>query len=372
MDHTRSFLSSDRASDRARYECIDLSLRALDIFVQVAEMGGISPAARRVGLTQSAVSQIVASLEQSVGAPLLDRTVRPIALTPAGGIFLDKARGVLLCAREAIQAARTAACTALPKLNICLVGAIASRLGLDLISGADGFAATWSVHTGSWNQHSRSLLTREVDIMITPDPFEDEPNLERHLILREKLCLVLPSDHGEEVDDLAELARTRDLVRLSPRTVLGRQIERHLRRLRIEAKGRVEFDDPEGVMAMVAANMGWAILAPSCTLLGRSFLPKLRVLPLPAQSMWRDVYVIAREKELGDIPQKIAAKAIGLVDRIFTSELGPCCPWMLDQYHLPGMSRCKPAKAGVQSSASSIPLWPSQDLVPLGKLARSS
>ncbi len=368
MDRNRNRL----AQERVRYDCIDLNLRTLDIFVQVAEAGGISPAARRVGLTQSAVSQIIASLEQSIGAQLLDRNVRPIALTPAGGILLDKARGVLLCAREAIRASRTAASSALPKLNICLVGGIASRLGLDLISGADGFAATWSVHAGSYNHHSRSLLTREVDIMISPDPFEDEPNLERHLILREKLCLVLPSDHEADVDDLATLARTRDLVRLSPRTMLGRQIERHLRRLRIEAKGRVEFDDPEGVMATVAANMGWAILAPSCTLLGRSFWPQLTILPLPGQSMWREIHVIAREKELGDIPQKIAAKAIALVDRIFTSELGPCCPWMLEDYFLPGKTCCRPPKAGVQPSASSIPLWPSQDSVPLGKLAHNS
>lgn len=122
MDRNRNRL----AQERVRYDCIDLNLRTLDIFVQVAEAGGISPAARRVGLTQSAVSQIIASLEQSIGAQLLDRNVRPIALTPAGGILLDKARGVLLCAREAIRASRTAASSALPKLNICLVGGIAS------------------------------------------------------------------------------------------------------------------------------------------------------------------------------------------------------------------------------------------------------
>ncbi len=326
------------ASDRAHYDCIDLNLRALDVFVQVTEACGISPAARRLGLTQSAVSQIIASLEKSIGVQLLDRNVRPIALTPAGVILLDKARGVLLCAREAMQAARTPASAALPKLNICLVGAIAGKLGLDLISSADGFAATLSVHTGSLNQHSRSLLTREVDIMISPDPLEDEPNLERHLILREKLCLVLPGDSEGEVDDLAALARARDLVRLSPRTMLGRQIERYLRRLRIEAKGRIEFDDPEGVMAAVAAGMGWALLTPTCVLVGRSFWPKLRITPAPGQSMWREIYVIARDKELGDIPRKMAAKVIASVDRIFTSELEPCCPWMLDQYLLPGKS----------------------------------
>lgn len=356
MDRKRS----RPASDCAQYDCIDLNLRALDIFVQVADSGGISPAARRLGLTQSAVSQIIASLEKSIGAQLLDRNVRPIAATPAGIILLDKARGVLLCAREAMQAARAPASAALPKLNICLVGSIAGKLGLDLISSTDGFAATLSVHAGSLSQHSRSLLTREVDIMISPDPLEDEPNLERHLILREKLCLLLPGDYEGEVDDLATLARTRDLVRLSPRTMLGRQIERHLRRLRIEAKGRIEFDDPEGVMALVAANMGWALLAPSCMLLGRSFWPKLRVMPAPGQSMWREIYVIARDKELGDIPRKMASKVIASVDRIFRAELGPCCPWMLDQYILPGRSFGRSPNGASLTFESSVPRIRSQ------------
>ena len=112
MDRNRSRLSSDKA----RYDAVDLNLRSLNIFVQVADSWGISSAARQMGLTQSAVSQTIASLEQSLGVQLFDRDVRPMALTPSGTILLDKARGLLLSAREAIQAARQPASTTLPKL----------------------------------------------------------------------------------------------------------------------------------------------------------------------------------------------------------------------------------------------------------------
>ena len=107
MDRNRSRL----LSDRARYDTVDLNLRSLNIFVQVADSWGISPAARQLGLTQSAVSQTIASLEQSLGVQLFDRDVRPMALTPSGTILLDKARSLLLSAREAIQAARQPAST---------------------------------------------------------------------------------------------------------------------------------------------------------------------------------------------------------------------------------------------------------------------
>ena len=199
-----------------------------------------------------------------------------------------------------------------------------------------GIATQWSVQAGLPSHHSRALLTREADIVISSDPLEDEPNLERHLILTEQLVLVLPRASAETVDDLEKLARTTELIRLSPRTTLGRQIERHLRRTRVEATSRVEFDDPEAVMAMVANNLGWSILTPLSSLLGRSFWPKLVFEPLPGPAASREIYVIAREKELGDIPKKIAEAAIRSLNEMFTTDISPCCPWMKDKYRLPG------------------------------------
>ncbi len=368
MDRNRSCL----ASERARYDAVDLNLRSLNIFVKVAESGGISPAARLMGLTQSAVSQSVASLEQSVGVQLFDRDVRPMALTPSGTILLDKARGLLLCARETIQAAREPGAAALPKLNICLVDTIAGTIGLELVSKIQGFATQWSVQGGLPSYHNRSLLTRESDIVISSDPLEDEPNLERHLILREQLVIVLPKAAAGEAQDLETLAKTRALVRLSTRTTLGRQIERHLRRTRIEATSRVEFDDPQAVMAMVANNHGWSILTPLSSLLGRPFWPKLifELMPGPASS--REVYVIAREKELGEIPKRIAEAAIELLNEMFIRETSRCSPWMINKYRLPGTTPDEPFRAGVLPSASSTPRLPLRGSAPLGKLVRSS
>lgn len=367
MDRKRSRL----APERARYDTVDLNLRSLSIFVQVAESAGMSLAARQMGLTQSAVSQIIANLEQSLGVQLFDRDVRPMALTPPGTILLDKARGLLLSAREAIQAARQPAASALPKLNICLVETIAGTIGLELVSKIQGFATQWSVHGGLTGQHIRSLLTREADIVISSDPLEDEPNLERHLILTEQLILVLPRSAGE-FKDLQTLAETRDLVRLSTRTTLGRKIEGHLRRTRVEAKGRLEFDDPEAVMATVANSHGWSIVTPLSSMLGQTSWPDLKFRPLPGPASSREIYVIARAKELGDIPKKIAETAIELLNNVFNSVLSPCCPWMRDQYSLPGLTPDRPSKADVLPSTASNPRWPLRGLTLSGKLARSS
>ncbi len=290
-------------------DALDLNLRSLDVFVQIVEYGGMSPAARRMNLTQSAVSQMIAALEESLKVKLFDRQVRPIVLTPSGAVLLEKARGLLVAARDAIKSVREPEAAAYPKLNLCLVETIAGTIGPGFVKSIQGFADLWSVHAGLHSQHNRALLAREADIVVTPDPLEEYPKVERHEILKEPFFIALPKDFPGEVEDLSVLAAERHLVRFSARTMIGRQVERHLGRLKVDAKGRVEFDNADAILAMVAGGLGWAIVTPLCALLGRPFWPEIRYVPMPGPALHRRLYVVARQGELGDIPKRIACAA---------------------------------------------------------------
>ena len=59
-------------------------LRAIQIFMIVADLGGMTQAASRLDISQSAVSQAIASLEKLTDTQLFDRNIRPMALTSAG------------------------------------------------------------------------------------------------------------------------------------------------------------------------------------------------------------------------------------------------------------------------------------------------
>lgn len=67
----------------------------LRTFVEVADAGGVSPASRRLGLSKSIVSRRVARLEAELGALLLARNTRGMALTEAGATFRDHAARVV-------------------------------------------------------------------------------------------------------------------------------------------------------------------------------------------------------------------------------------------------------------------------------------
>ncbi|GAA0775783.1 MULTISPECIES: LysR family transcriptional regulator [Brevundimonas] len=68
-----------------------MNIDELRTFVEVADTGGVTPAARRLGLSKSVVSRRLARLEAALGVQLLARTTRGAALTEAGITFRDHA-----------------------------------------------------------------------------------------------------------------------------------------------------------------------------------------------------------------------------------------------------------------------------------------
>jgi DNA-binding transcriptional LysR family regulator len=71
-----------------------MDIEELRTFVEVADAGGVSPAAHRLGVSKSIVSRRLARLEEDLGVQLLVRTTRGAALTEAGVTFRDHAARV--------------------------------------------------------------------------------------------------------------------------------------------------------------------------------------------------------------------------------------------------------------------------------------
>jgi len=72
-----------------------MNLNQLKYFVAVAEQRSFTKAASQHYISQTAITQQIQALEEKVGVQLIDRNSRPIALTPAGKVFLKEARAVL-------------------------------------------------------------------------------------------------------------------------------------------------------------------------------------------------------------------------------------------------------------------------------------
>jgi DNA-binding transcriptional LysR family regulator len=79
---------------------------AMQAFVLVADLKGFAPAARKLGLSASGVTRLIAALEDRVGARLLQRTTRSVMLTDVGMRYLERIRRILADVEEAEASAQ--------------------------------------------------------------------------------------------------------------------------------------------------------------------------------------------------------------------------------------------------------------------------
>ncbi|MEL6205392.1 MAG: LysR family transcriptional regulator [Pseudomonadota bacterium] len=307
-----------------------LTLWGIEVFLACADEGSISAAARRLGASVSAVSQQLSNLETALGIELIDRSLRPARLTPAGETFRRRAL------RIAAEAARARAELAAPDLSALTV----LRLGMiedfdadvtpRLLSGMAGELAQcrFLLETGASHRLYDLLETRGLDVIVaaeTGQPHRD--GLEVHPLLEEPFIAAVPK--GAPADQAA-LTRL-PMIQYTQRHVMGRQIAAHLAAQQVRLTHRFELDSYHAILAMVAAGTGWTILTPLGYLRAQRFRDEVDVHALPIAPLSRRICLTVRQGALRDMPVEIAARLKGLLPELIVGPATARMPWLGDQ-----------------------------------------
>lgn len=293
----------------ARGATFDFNLiRALEVFAAVVETRQVTRAASMLGITQSAASQHLKNLERALGAPLLDRGSRPIEPTRAGVVLYRRATRVLNEVDDLRLEIQRLGSAPLPLLRVGMLASIATTLTPPLVTLArDQFdIPEVSVFAGLANEHPSLLRSKRADVVVTSDPLFELDGLVRQPLLWERFLLVLPKGYDGPTNDLAKLAQSLPLIRFSTETPVGRRIEQHLRRVRLELPRVVEADRTSMVIATVAMGRGFAIASPTLLIDGIAEGMEFEIQRLPVAGFHREITLVARERELGELPTLLA------------------------------------------------------------------
>ena len=308
-----------------------IDLWSLRVFLTVCETGSMTDAARKLKLTQPAVSRIIRQLDDAIGVPVMDRDLRPIRLTNAGEALRKKSERVMREADELVPTVREAVNGKLALLRLGLTESVASLLVPLLTGEIAKFATTLSVWDGHSDQHKGALRSRELDLVVTSHT-HDNDGLECIKLVSEPCILVLPAALAGSVPlELHALAKTLPFLRYSARTYTGSLIDRHLRRLDINVPRQLEFDSTRLLISMVSAGRGWAIITPT-SLLGATY-DRTKVVPvaLPAAPLVRETVIVSRKGELGSMPARLANAAAALLRRSYLTDALAQMPWLEGQ-----------------------------------------
>ena len=307
-----------------------IDFRSLKVFLVVAECGSMTLAARRLGMTQPAISQIIRQIEDRFGVPLVDRSRRPVGLTAAGVLLRDRAARIVDEAEQLLPLLRDQADAKVLEIRMGLVDSFATTAGPQLVRRLTDEAARVLIWSGLSPSLGSGLVNRSLDLIVTTDAMEDVDGFERHSLLVEPFVLLLPRSAAAAVrtSSLDRLARDMPLVRYSARSHNGGPIERHLRRVRVDPPRRLEVDTSDTVVAMVAAGLGWAVTTPLCLLQGRAHASGVRALPLPGPGFVRQLTLVSRAGLHLDLPERVSSLARAVLTEACAPDIRKLVPWL--------------------------------------------
>lgn len=276
---------------------VGMDMRALEVFLMLAEELHFTRAAERLGVAQPLVSQWVRKLEKELGSPLVERTTRAVKLTAAGEAALPHARQAVKAAQLLVRAASQEGVPVLGSVTLGYAGA-SSRPWLPLIAravrrtepGVD-LRLRSMVYAGS----APSLLVAgDLDIAFGRRPLT-YTGLKDRVFEYERVLAAVPSDHplaGQKEIEIRDLAH-------SPWIMFPAHQGSSVREMGIQLAREAGFSphiaqeapDSYTILGLVAAGVGVTLTVSS---VAHVDTPGLKLLPLSAPARYLTATLIYR------------------------------------------------------------------------------
>jgi DNA-binding transcriptional LysR family regulator len=173
-----------------------MELRHLRYFVAVAEERSFRGAAEKLHMAQPPLSAQIKSLEEQLCVKLLERTTRSVALTHAGRVFLEEARGLLAASDQAEQRARDAQNGVAGTLRVGIIAPVAGGwlAGILRRFRQKYSAVQLSLFDLTSTEQLQRLHEQDLDVGLLRPPITF-PELDYKFVGESRQVLALPAGH---------------------------------------------------------------------------------------------------------------------------------------------------------------------------------
>jgi len=271
----------------------------LKLFRDIAQTKSISRGATLNQISQSAASQYMQEMERRLGVSLLDRTTRPLTLTPAGKLFFDLCRDALR-REEQFQ-------LQLDNLKGLVEGAVRVAsiysIGLSEMSRLQEEFAARFPHAQLHVDYLRpdkvyeALLADQADLGLVSYPLGTK---ELAVIpwREEQMAVAAPPSHPlakKKVLVPADL-NGQEFVGFDEELMIRRELDHFFRQQGIEIQLAMQFDNIQMIKEAVALGSGISIL-PARTMQAEIAQGRLVSIPLHAPELVRPVGIVHRKRK---------------------------------------------------------------------------
>ncbi len=268
----------------------------LRTFVETADAGSLSRAARQLALSQPSLTAQIQRLERHMGAPLFDRHGRGVTMTDAGRALYPRARRILedvrstedAVRREGADGAGTLSVGAIPTVAPYVLPAAVQRLRSRHTAMRVEIREDYSAVL------ARLLLDGALDVVIAALPYVFD-HLDTEPLGEDKLIVAVPAQHTAARAGRITLAQLHDApaVTLDPAHCLGEQVAGFCSSREISPSVVCRSAQLATVFELVGAGVGISIVPAMAA--ARHNTPQCAYVPLVDHTLHRQIVAVWRQ-----------------------------------------------------------------------------
>lgn len=291
-----------------------LLLRA---FVETADAGSLSRAARQLSLSQPSLTGQIQRLETHLGTPLFDRHGRGVTMNDAGKSLYPRARRILDEVRETEDAIRREGAEGAGTLS---VGAIPTVAPYVLPAAVQRMRARHTALRVELREDysavlAKLLLDGALDVVIAalPYPFE---HLDTEFLGTDELVVAVPATHAAARAGRITLSQLRDApaVTLDPAHCLGEQVAGFCSSRQVAQSVVCRSAQLATVLELVGAGVGISIVPAMAAV--RHNTPQCAYVPLADHSLQRQIVAVWRRGAVKSVQARAFVECVREVVRV--------------------------------------------------------
>ncbi|WOC14857.1 LysR family transcriptional regulator [Pseudochrobactrum sp. MP213Fo] len=239
------------------------NLKALEAYLEVATLGSVTAAAKRLQLSQPSVSRIIQDLERDLGQKLFIRAGQRLVLTPQGMLLRDDVERALAGIAEVWDRAQELSDLKSRPVRVASISALAFGLvphawaSLSNAIGIEG-ARRIAIQTDTPERVRNSVLSNDADVGATSLPLQHRDQI-THWFGCAPCVLAVRSDDplAQEKGPLPlSVVKSRTLVEMSNHRGLPARIRQTLRTNDIVTGGLIRTNSTMNALALIRAGAG--------------------------------------------------------------------------------------------------------------------
>ncbi|MGC1480518.1 MAG: LysR family transcriptional regulator [Chthoniobacterales bacterium] len=277
-----------------------MQIESFRVFRDLVEAASFSRAAEANGITQSAVSQQIRSIEKKFGARLIDRNHREFALTSEGEAFLTASREILDAYENLARRIESIPRAVSGPIRIATVFSIGLHEFPPYLNEfrRSHPAVDVKVTYCRSNEVYDAVGNGECDLGLVAYPAR-RPGLRTLTFWRDRLVLICPPSHPLAEEKRVRLSRLtgQKFVAFEPDLPTRKAIDKRLRQQRVKVKRILEFDNIEIVKRAVQVEQAISIV-PSTTVRDEVRAGILIAKEIDEPEMWRPLGGLVRRDAL--------------------------------------------------------------------------